>query len=407
MMHVSEPVQTLLQKGAVIHNPSSILIESSVDLKRISPEVTIYPGCRIRGNTTSIGPGTVIGEEGPVTISDCQISSNVSLKGGSFTGSVILSGVSFGPCAHVREGTLLEEHVSCAHSVGLKQTILMPYVTLGSLINFCDCLMAGGTDRKNHSEVGSSYIHFNYTPGQDKATASLVGDVPRGVMIDQKPIFLGGQGGLVGPVRIEYGTVIAAGMICRKDNLEPDMLIFGSSLHKSRALPYNPVIYGDITRTLINNFIYLGNLHALYHWYVHFRRQYMIKNPFDYACYEGAVRVLCLALDERLKHLSKLAENINHSLEAAKRKSGKKPSDGPHELQKKFAKKWPQLVAKLAYDKSEALAITLRRTFLKDVRNHTAASYLNTIKQIPPHIRKAGTSWLQSVVESIAAMRVC
>ena len=66
--------------------------------------------------------------------------------------------------------------------------------------------MAGGTSRKNHSEIGSSYIHFNFTPHQDKATPSLVGDVPRGVMLDRAPIFLGGQGGLVGPVRIAYGT---------------------------------------------------------------------------------------------------------------------------------------------------------------------------------------------------------
>ncbi len=112
--------------------------------------------------------------------------------------------------AQVREGCILEEEANASHTVGLKQTILFPFVTLGSLINFCDCFMAGGTSRKNHSEVGSSYIHFNYTPNQDKATASLIGDVPKGVMINQAPIFLGGQGGLVGPSRIGYGTVIAA-----------------------------------------------------------------------------------------------------------------------------------------------------------------------------------------------------
>jgi bifunctional UDP-N-acetylglucosamine pyrophosphorylase/glucosamine-1-phosphate N-acetyltransferase len=86
--------------------------------------------------------------------------------------------------------------------------------------------MAGGTSRKNHSEVGSSYIHFNYTPNQDKATASLIGDVPKGVMLNQNPIFLGGQGGLVGPCRIAYGTVIAAGSVYRKDQLTPDRLVF-------------------------------------------------------------------------------------------------------------------------------------------------------------------------------------
>jgi UDP-N-acetylglucosamine/UDP-N-acetylgalactosamine diphosphorylase len=81
---------------------------------------------------------------------------------------------------HVREACLLEEQANGAHCVGLKHTILFPFVTLGSLINFCDCLMAGGTSRKDHSEVGSSYIHFNFTPEGDKTTASLIGDVPRG-----------------------------------------------------------------------------------------------------------------------------------------------------------------------------------------------------------------------------------
>ena len=109
-----------------------------------------------------------------------------------------------GSGAHVRTGTLLEEQAGAAHTVGFKQTIFLPFVTAGSLINFCDCLMAGGTSRKNHSEIGSSYIHFNFTPRQDKATASLIGDVPRGVMLDQAPIFLGGQGGLVGPVLLDF-----------------------------------------------------------------------------------------------------------------------------------------------------------------------------------------------------------
>ena len=83
-----------------------------------------------------------------------------------------------GSGAHVRAGTLLEEEFDGAHAVGLKQTLFLPFVTAGSLINFCDALMAGGTSRKNHSEIGSSYIHFNYTPHRDKATPSLVGDVP-------------------------------------------------------------------------------------------------------------------------------------------------------------------------------------------------------------------------------------
>ncbi len=146
-----------------------------------------------------------------MTITDVRLGPGSSIAAGYAANSVLLEGASLGSGAHLREGTLLEEQASGAHTVGLKQTILLPYVTLGSLINFCDCLMSGGTSRKDHSEVGSSYIHFNYTPDGDKTTPSLFGDVVHGALLDQPAIFLGGQGGTVGPVSVGFGSVVAAG----------------------------------------------------------------------------------------------------------------------------------------------------------------------------------------------------
>jgi bifunctional UDP-N-acetylglucosamine pyrophosphorylase/glucosamine-1-phosphate N-acetyltransferase len=99
--------------------------------------------------------------------------------------------------------------------------------------------MAGGSGRQNHSEVGSSYIHFNFTPDGDKTTPSLIGDVPRGVMLNQRPIFLGGQGGMVGPLRMGYGNVVAAGAILREDVIEENKLIMGEP-YERRILTYEP-----------------------------------------------------------------------------------------------------------------------------------------------------------------------
>ena len=197
-----------------------------------------------------------------------------------------------GPCAHVRAGTLLEEEAGGAHSVGFKQTIFLPYVTAGSLINFCDAMMAGGRSRKEHSEIGSSFIHFNYTPHRDKATPSLIGDVPRGVMLNNDPIFLGGQGGLVGPVRIDYGCVTAAGTVYRRDALEPNMLLTAKSRGVGHPVPYKSGAYRGIARIVANNLIYTGNLWALTQWYRFVRRHFMERNPFDHACYNGAIRLL-------------------------------------------------------------------------------------------------------------------
>ncbi|MGD8758529.1 MAG: UDP-N-acetylglucosamine pyrophosphorylase, partial [Deltaproteobacteria bacterium] len=221
-----DKVDILIQQGATIPSPEQVLIGDEVSLNRIAAKgVVVYPGCKIFGEKSLIMTGVKLGYEGPVTLEDCQIGRDVELRGGFFRQSVFLERAHMGGEAHVREGCILEEGTSGAHSVGLKQTILFPFVTLGSLINFCDCLMAGGTSPKNHSEVGSSYIHFNYSTNQDKATPSLIGDVPRGVMLNQQPIFLGGQGGLVGPVCLEYGTVTAAGVVCRKDLRERGKLM--------------------------------------------------------------------------------------------------------------------------------------------------------------------------------------
>lgn len=208
-----EKVAKLIDKGARIPNPLTVDIDDGVDVDNISGDgVFIGPGCRIRGRRTVISAGCVLGDETPMTIQDCQLGTGVKLKGGFARDAVFLAGANMASGAHVRGGTILEEEASGAHTVGLKQTILLPFVTLGSLINFCDVLMAGGTSRSDHSEVGSSYIHFNFTPDGDKTTASLFGDVPHGVLLNQHPIFLGGQGGTVGPVVTGFGTVVGAGL---------------------------------------------------------------------------------------------------------------------------------------------------------------------------------------------------
>ena len=207
-----EKIVQLLNKGVHIPNPLTLDIGDEVTVDQISSNgVMIYPGCRIYGAGTVISSGVQLGKEGPVTVDNCQLGPSVELKAGYVNKSVFLEKANMSSGAHVREGCILEEEANGAHCVGLKQTILFPFVTLGSLINFCDCLMAGGTSRKDHSEVGSSYIHFNFTPDGNKTTASLFGDVPRGVMLNQPAIFLGGQGGVVGPARLGFGTVVAAG----------------------------------------------------------------------------------------------------------------------------------------------------------------------------------------------------
>ena len=91
----------------------------------------------------------------------------------------------------VRKGSLYEEDASSAQHTDTKMTILFPWATLGSNINFCDALLSGGVSPKlgDFSEVGSGTIHFNFTPYGDKATASLFGNVIDGVFLNQQKNF--------------------------------------------------------------------------------------------------------------------------------------------------------------------------------------------------------------------------
>ena len=392
-----DKVLKMLEKGIDLPNPLTVDIGEEVDVGRISGrDVTIYPGCRIYGRRTVISSGCRIGREGPVTIEDCQLGRGVELKGGYFSRSVFLEKASMGLGAHVREGSILEEEAGGAHCVGLKQTILFPFVTLGSLVNFCDCLMAGGTSRRNHSEVGSSYIHFNFTPDGDKSTPSLIGDVPRGVMLNQPPIFLGGQGGMVGPLRMGFGTVVAAGTVLRQDCLEDNRLVTAGAGPGS-VREYEPALYPGLERIVRNNLIYLANLAALKEWYVHVRRPFFESEEFGEIIHAGLLDKLSLAMKERLKRLEALAERVSRTVEA-----------GPGEdagLRRALAENFHRIADIFMGGADEdPQVLKYRGAFLEGLhgtRQESGKGYVEVIQALPAGISSKGTRWLESVVASL------
>jgi UDP-N-acetylglucosamine/UDP-N-acetylgalactosamine diphosphorylase len=389
-------IVTLMSKGVDIPNPLTLDIGSEVNPEHISGDgVTIYPGCRIYGKDTVISAGAKLGYEGPVTVDDCQIGPNVELKGGYFNKSVFLDKANMGLGAHVREGCILEEEAGGAHCVGLKQTILFPFVTLGSLINFCDCLMAGGTSRENHSEVGSSYIHFNFTPDGDKTTASLIGDVPRGVMLNQPPIFLGGQGGIVGPLRIGYGDMIAAGTILRKDVDGENKLVFGTSM-TGEIKDRHPNSYPSISHVVGNNIIYLANLAALEQWYTHVRLLFFNKQEFGDLIFAGAMERLASAKKERIKRLQAMARK---AYEAIEKYPDRKQSEAG---KKEFYAAIDPVREIFSNSDASGSIVELRDRFLADVRSPIRSGdqkYIDFIKGLPLSTATAGIQWLEAIID--------
>ncbi len=385
-------IQQLVGKGVDIPNPLTLDIGDDVDIERISSRgVRIYPGCRIYGGQTVISEGAQLGSEGPVTVQNCFIGPEVSLKGGFFNKAVFLEKAHMGLGAHVREGSILEEEANGAHCVGLKQTILFPFVTLGSLINFCDCLMAGGTSRKDHSEVGSSYIHFNFTPDGNKTTASLMGDVPRGVMLNQPPIFLGGQGGMVGPTRIGFGCVSVAGTILRKDTLDDGKLIVGKT-YPEAVMDVSPNAYAGLVRLVKNNVIYLANLAALDLWYRFVRQPFFSRQELGDLMYAGALGNLQAARNERTKRLLALAEKVPVRGEEGSRS---RTEQRRYEVHSAMGR-----VCTLFDQPDETVAREKRDGFLADFEGCRGENrYVAAVQSMPPAVSAAGTAWLQDVVD--------
>ena len=319
------------------------------------------------------------------------------MKGGFFSGSTFLDGSNVGSGAHIRPGTLLEEQANGAHAVGLKQTVFLPFVTAGSLINFCDALMAGGTSRKDHSEIGSSYIHFNFTPHQDKATASLIGDVPNGVFLDNKPIFLGGQGGLAGPGRLTYGTIVAAGGVCRKDLLKAGQLHVPST-PGSCTMDYELGVYRSIGRIVQNNLIYIGNIIALRAWYDVVRSRFMNRDRFDLACFSGAMKNLELVLAERIKRLGDLAKKLEFSVQWLEAHGG---AEENILVQKRFMEAWPLIERKI--NECDRLRLDAVCDVLPGALD-CGMEYIEAIQSLPASVRESGFAWLQSIVDGVASL---
>jgi len=306
-----------------------------------------------------------------------------------------------GSAAHVRPGTLVEEQASCAHAAGLKQTVLLPFVTVGSLVNLCDLLIAGGTSRRNHTEIGSSYVHFNFTPHGDKATASLVGDVPRGVWLDQPPIFLGGQGGLVGPSRVAYGVVIPAGIIWRGDALEPNSIAVPPPSAAPMARPFVAGAYRSVRRIVQANLAFIGNLMALAAWYQHVRAAWMTADPWRRACHAGALNRLSEGLEERIRRLDDLAERMERSVQLARTDPRCAIPPDLIEEQDLFRRQWPSIreaVRKCpAFPPPEELAAAAAAA-------RDATDWPSAVQAMPGSVREAGRAWLEQFVERCRAL---
>lgn len=299
-------LRSLEDRDIIIIDPRQTYIDDRVKLDRICPGTILFPGTRLTGPRTFLGPGAKVGSEGPATVDNGVLGENAEISSGFIKEAVLLRNARAGANAHIRAGTLLEEEASTAHAVGLKHTLLLSFVTFGSIINFCDGLISGGTSRKAHSEVGSGFIHFNYTPwGQygDKATPSLIGNVPWGVFLREPRVFLGGAGGMVGPQKVGFGSITAAGQVIRAEVPE-NRLVCHPTPEIDRELSLDRT--DSPAERTERNVEYIGQLLALKAWYQEVRlRRIPASAVFDHLriTTEEAIRTIETCIRERIDRL--------------------------------------------------------------------------------------------------------
>src|SRR5262249_58870796 len=122
-------------QGVTFVDRRQTYVDESADVSRICRGAVLYPGTRLIGAQTFVGPGAKVGTEGPAVLENAIIGENAEVASGYLKEAVMLRNARVGSSAHIRGGTLLEEEASPAHAVGLKHTVLMSLVRMGWSVN--------------------------------------------------------------------------------------------------------------------------------------------------------------------------------------------------------------------------------------------------------------------------------
>ena len=197
----------------------------------------------------------------------------------------------------------------------------------------------------------------------------------------------------MGPVRIEYGCMSAAGSIIRKNQLEPDHLMLGGAF-KEMALPRQFNIYNNVAHIFNNNIYYMANLFALKSWYNNIRPLFA-SDLLSNLLVQGLQENLQQCIQERIKHFTLFCDKVQISQQ---KKS--KPSDIHRDaLQKTDLAR--NIFEKYLYDeKINKPGVTFIR-IIEDKINASDQTYISLIQDLKSSEQDLGQQWLFDIQQSI------
>ena len=190
----------LMCAGVSLVDPEHCYIDHGV---QIGPDTVVHPNCTVSGATV-IGSGCTI--ESGVTIKRCIIGDNCHIKAGSvLEGSELHAEVSVGPMAHLRPGTVLNDHVKIGNFVETKK------IVMGEGSKASHLTYLGDAEIGSNVNIGCGTITCNYDGVNKHRT--IIGD----------DVFIGSDVQLVAPVSVGRNSLVAAGTTVTVD-VPPDSL---------------------------------------------------------------------------------------------------------------------------------------------------------------------------------------
>ena len=182
-----------MREGVTIVDPSSTWVDADVVLE---PDVTLWPNVDLHG-ATSVAEGASIGPD--VTLAGTSVGARTRISRAVAVDARIGAGVTVGPFAYLRPGTVLADGVHVGTSVEIKNS----EIGTGSKVPHLSYV--GDATIGAHSNIGAASVFLNYD-GVEKHR-STVGD----------HVKVGGDTMLVAPVHVGDGAYTAAGAVITQD----------------------------------------------------------------------------------------------------------------------------------------------------------------------------------------------
>jgi bifunctional UDP-N-acetylglucosamine pyrophosphorylase / glucosamine-1-phosphate N-acetyltransferase len=179
--------------GVSVIDPASTWVDAEVE---IAADVTLQPNVQLHGHTV-IAAGAVIGPDS--TLTDTEVGAGSLLQRVVSDRAVIGAGVSVGPFAYLRPGTVLHDQVHVGTYVEIKKSSVGRGTKVPHLTYMGDATVGAG------SNIGAATVFVNYDGVHKHPT--VVGD----------EVFIGSDTMLVAPVTIGDGAQTAAGSVITED----------------------------------------------------------------------------------------------------------------------------------------------------------------------------------------------